>query len=73
MVSLPPEQSEGSGQYIYSLLLYNINVHKLREDIRWVVLLSCVCGDMVHVVGNRLLSYNTHLKNEEKSPPTGQS
>ena len=55
MISLPPEQSEGGGQYIYSLLLYNINIHKLREDIRWVVLLYCECGDMVHVVGNRLL------------------
>ena len=44
MVSLPPEQSEGGGQYIYPLLLYNINIHNLREDIRWVVLLYCECG-----------------------------
>ena len=31
--------------------------------------------DMVRVVANRLLRwiYNTHLENEEKSPPTGQS
>ncbi len=34
MVSLPPEQSEGGGQYIHSLLLYKINIHKLREDNR---------------------------------------
>ena len=34
MVSLPPEQSEGGGQYINSILLYNTNILKLRDDNR---------------------------------------